>query len=398
MSHAPIDWRTRFRQGKFRGVEFFTDSHDFQGGRRRQIHEFPQRDEGRSEDLGRRLRRFNLDLLVIGDDYFKQRDKLIEALETEGPAVLIHPYLGRKTVQAGSFSLRETVQEGRVARFTVDFAEAGVIIFPESLIDALSETVIGAGELINEGQNAFEVAFDVANQTAFVIQAAANDLAAAADFLSDSVAKFTAPLADLAFAIRNFKDDLNRLINLPGELADRIAANFQLLTDSLSDDPDTRQKILGNFQTLDDEFEVIPGDTPSRDRQRTNRQATINYNKQVAIANEAISATEIDFGSIREAVEVRDFVAGRIDEQLEIIADDDLFQAARDLKASIVDALPAQGTSDIVTFTPLVTTPALVLAYNLFEDIEKELDIINENDIRHPGFVPGGDEIEVSGV
>ena len=75
-----------------------------------------------------------------------------------------------------------------------------------------------------------------------------------------------------------------------------------------------------------------------------------------------------------------------------------MFQAARDLKASIVDALPAQGTSDVVTFTPKVTTPALVLAYNLFEDLDKESDIINENNIRHPGFVPGGDEIEVSGV
>ena len=52
---ARANWLKKFRQGSFRGVPFKTESHEFKSGRRIQRHEFPQRDQGRTEDLGRAL-------------------------------------------------------------------------------------------------------------------------------------------------------------------------------------------------------------------------------------------------------------------------------------------------------------------------------------------------------
>ena len=87
---ARSKWLEKFRQGSFKGIEFKTDSHNFVGGRRIQEHEFPQKEQNRTEDLGRKLRRFTLELLVIGDRYFANRDALVEALESEGPGEPIH--------------------------------------------------------------------------------------------------------------------------------------------------------------------------------------------------------------------------------------------------------------------------------------------------------------------
>jgi prophage DNA circulation protein len=390
------DWRDNFRQGKFRGIEFFTNSHEFSSGRRKQDHEFPQRDEGKSEDLGKRTPGFSLDMYVLGDDYFTKRDELLAALEQEGPGELIHPYLGRKVVQVGNFSLRESVGEGRIARFSVEFVEAGAVLFPESLEDALETGIENADDLIDKSKDAFETAFDVANQPAFIIQAAADAAAAIGTFMEKSVAKFTAPISNLTYAISNFKADVGNLIRTPGELAERIDELFNDLLTEFEDDPDTGENVLGNFNLFADEFEVIVATTPSRERQLQNQNAIIGISNHISVANHSKAAFEIDYTSTNQAVEIRDNIAGLLDDQLNDIIDDDLYQSAKDLQASVVKALPPSGITDLITFTPKNDMPAIVIAYDLFEDLEKETEIIDQNNIMHPGFVPGGEEIEVA--
>ena len=73
-----------------------------------------------------------------------------------------------------------------------------------------------------------------------------------------------------------------------------------------------------------------------------------------------------------------------------------LFQSIKDLQGSLSKALPPEGLQEQVTFTPPITLPALVIAYQLFGNISKEQEIVEENLISHPGFVPGGEPIQVS--
>jgi prophage DNA circulation protein len=49
----------------------------------------------------------------------------------------------------------------------------------------------------------------------------------------------------------------------------------------------------------------------------------------------------------------------------------------------------------IKTIIPERTTISLLLAYDLNESIENEQDIIDRNAIRHPGFIPAKDPLEV---
>lgn len=389
-------WLDKFRSGSFRGVEFKTDSHEFSRGRRKVEHEFPQRELSRSEDLGRQIGKFSLDMLVIGDDYFTQRDALLDALDKEGPGELIHPYLGRKVVQAGAYSLRETVGEGRMARITCDFSEAGQAIFPESTDDQAQSALDLAGNILDNSKTAFEKAFDLANSPSQVVSAASDRVNELADFMTDSVNKFTQPIENLTQSISNFKADIAALIRLPGELADRIKGIFEDLFNEFSGDEKTGSKVSGNFKDLS--FPPVIGTTPSNEREQINQDAVANIGKEMAFATQASNDVNSEFISSREAVEARDGTILNIDDQLNNVTDDDLFGSLKDLQAALSKAIPEAGLADLITFTPKKTLPALVISHRLFQNVSKEDEIIDENGIQHPGFVPGNVEIEVSAV
>lgn len=412
------DWKDKFTdEGTFRGVPFQIESHQLKGGRRKQDREFAKREIGNSEDLGKKLKNFTLELFVFGDDYFDKRDALLEALDTEGPAALVHPYLGTKQVQAGNYTLSETVKEGRLARFSVEFSESGKVKFPDQVEDDLAGSIVNAASVAEDSRNFFEKAFDIANQAAATVQAAADGVAAIADFMEETVKKITGPIAAMTSAIRNLKADISDLIKLPGELADRIKEMFDVLLDEFSDDPETTARILGQFTTIGAGIDagvadgtsnffppIPPRETPSRDRQRENETALINLAKEFALSDNAIATVQIDFISTKAALEAQTKLIEELDVQLQgneniegfEVVDDELFQSIKELQTSITRALPRTGTTELIEIIPIQTIPALVIAHDQFEDLDKENEIIDQNAIEHPGFVPGGDPIQVS--
>lgn len=46
------------------------------------------------------------------------------------------------------------------------------------------------------------------------------------------------------------------------------------------------------------------------------------------------------------------------------------------------------GASRLATYTPPTTLPAVVLAYDLYEDASRSDELVVRNGVRHPGFVP----------
>src|SRR5579884_3633090 len=139
-------WQSNLRPASFRGVAFLWDGHELAGGRRLAEFEFPLRDQPFLEDLGRRLRRYSLIGYVLGDDYFAQRDALLQALEQQDTAgTLVHPYLGTVQVRPLDFRLRESQAEGRLARFQMEFVEDGPLPSPVTAVDTAGAVNARAG-------------------------------------------------------------------------------------------------------------------------------------------------------------------------------------------------------------------------------------------------------------
>lgn len=390
-------WIDKLQPGSFRGIPFKIESHEFGSGRRKINHEFPQRNKTRSEDLGKKTQLFLLELLIIGDDYFSDRNKLLDALEGEGSGELIHPYLGKKNVQVGPFSLSETVKEGRIARFSVEFSESGKESFPEKKTSGKEKTLTGILALLADANTFLEDGFSVANSPAHVVEGAENTVLDTLDFMETSVAAVTQPVASLTALISDVKSEAGSLIRSPFDLANSLASTFTKLLDVFSGDPETSGKIFSRYTEIDNEFEAISPTTPSANRKFQNQNTLINYSKQQAFASQANAAVNREFISSSGATEERDIVVANLTTQLNVIdLPDTNFQSIKTVQAAITETLPDPTTGELITFTPKKTLPALVISYDLFENLEKEDEIIEENDISHPGFVPGGVPLQVS--
>lgn len=76
---------------------------------------------------------------------------------------------------------------------------------------------------------------------------------------------------------------------------------------------------------------------------------------------------------------------------------DAMYQQWRDWKHLLIEAIEQQQASlpHINYIERNVSLPAVVLAYQLYDDIEREQDIVNRNHIAHPLFCPIAQPMEV---
>src|SRR4029077_13422083 len=153
-------WRARFQRASFRGVPFFTDIDGKSSGRRMAVHEDPKRDMPYSEDMGRGAVRHNIvgDVVggpILGPNYIQLRDALINACEAEGPAALIHPFLGSMVVACETYTCIEDQKRGGVAMFEMNFVEAG----DESGVTVTQQTQPAVHLAATNAENAVSGAF-----------------------------------------------------------------------------------------------------------------------------------------------------------------------------------------------------------------------------------------------
>ena len=93
---------------------------------------------------------------------------------------------------------------------------------------------------------------------------------------------------------------------------------------------------------------------------------------------------------------MRDELHEALDEQM-LVADDKTYRALNDVRVSMINDISTRSAdlAKTVSFTPKATLPALVIAHQLYGDATMEDTIIDRNPIRHPGFIQGGEALEV---
>lgn len=121
-------WRDRYQQASFRGATFFVENDARQGGRRSALHEYPKRNQPYTEDMGRAANRFTVQGYLIGPEYLTAKDRLIQALEEDGPGTLRLPLPYRMRdvrVLALNYVVTESRERGGMCILEMDFMEAG---------------------------------------------------------------------------------------------------------------------------------------------------------------------------------------------------------------------------------------------------------------------------------
>lgn len=390
----------RYLPASFRGVNFKVENVDLDAGRRVATHEYPYKNAPYSEDLGRKKREWAIEAYVLGADYEASRDKLLAAIETEGPGVLVHPYYGTLSVICTGCKLRESKTELGICYFSLSFIESGLKEFPEVGTDPSVKVLSTVEELQAISSTAFEKIYSVVDAPSFVLDSAESKLTNFTNVVEGEATKIrgvTERLADYTYQIRNMKADVRTIAQTPS----RVAANFvNTLNSLLAILPGGTKQMKSAFRGISRygvDFDTSNTSTSSRLNDAANAGALSALSFQLVTGLMASEAASRIYNTFDDAVTDRDEVLAMIDEILESTRDDNVYRGFHRLRARLASAVPnpTQDLSQISTVELGEVTPSLVLAYDLYNSFDFETDIIERNHIKHPGFLPALRELKV---
>lgn len=392
-------WQDQLQEASFRGVRFHAVQRSATFGRRNQVHEYPFRDLPYVEDLGRMARNFRITAFLIGKDSLQQRDALIAAIEQPGLGKLVHPSHGEMNVSVvGGVTIDESDHEAGIVRISFNVVESGELRFPSA--DAATRDVVA---LRAEEASAKLVASTARTLNTRDLAAFAENLTLqraqrAIDLIAKGAALVTSPdrRGALLSAIAVLNPQLATSLRAPLDFALRVQAMIERLSNGLQgSDRDAVLDTLSGFGSADPRW---PAFTVTRRRDDANRNAIEQLMRGMAAVSLARASAATEFDDFKTATVLRDRVVDRIDAVADTTDDDAVFGALANLRAAVVRDINARGAdlAHVATLVPRSTTPALVLAYGLYDDAGQDADLVQRNHIRHPGFVPANQALEVA--
>lgn len=410
-----MSWRDRLLPASLGGAPFFALSCSVSVGRRVESIDLPMRDDPEYEDMGRRARTYSVTAVILGADYDRERLALVEVLERAGPHVFVHPWWGEfPVIISGAGDFEESVEKGGGVSVTLTLIEAG----KQAKLTAEQVPAAALSQAAAAAQAAAQLDFEAEYQLTVgdVVTAAQVALGQAVDAVDAVNNKIAAalglpdgPLAELD----RLKQQVTDLVHTPAALSAALSALLSAVTGLLGltewveeEYPGQAAKVVSDaaletavaFGAVDVETQPPYENGPvSPDAQRATRAIgkavrTMSVIGVVQLFADLTPESTAGVGAVLVTIH-------RLLEQL--LADpatsDALHAALTDLRAALerrLDGLTAELPS-ARTYTPAGAMPALLIAWHLYGDPTRDLEIVARNQVLDPNFVPGGVPLEV---
>lgn len=398
-------WQDNYLQAQFRNAKFFISSADYTTGRRTAEHIYPRANLTDYEDLGQAPKKFSLDAYVLGDDYFEQREALETALDTGGPGILVHPYRGVFNVVARRYAEKEHTAQGRMARFKIDFAVYSIESLTTVSDSTIPQVLAAKQEVLEAARDQFEDNYSLDRQPNVAIVDARTTLEKAFATLESSkrivanVAEFKRDLAQsqgniigLSLSATALFTSLERSLNFGTDMSSTPGAST-VTTSNAKDQKREQSEIYSSTETT-----VV--NTPDALATAFDYPA---QQVQNAMAHQAVAALIgvlpfVDYRSVQEVREAQDFIFDLMDETMsDPNISDGLYAALRDSKKALYRDLEIR----LINLPLLVEielpeeTNALALAYRLYGGIGEADNLVAQNALMHPGFVPAAVSLQI---
>lgn len=420
----------------FRGVSFWVESSDLSVGRRTVTHQYPQRDEPFTEDLGRAAREYRFSAFVLGEDYIEQAKKLREALEKPGAATLVHPEFGEIQVVAQPGASMSFSQSMRRANFSLAFVEAGLNAFPTPEGASQQASRAAADQVSEAAADSFEDSLTLDDIEDFVQDALNGDLLDALDIISNSE---IAKVLDFADRVSDLANDAISLVRggpkafatkLMGALGlsrlattvagwQRVGKSLCALADDLRGDedepvystvkPKSAEVIESNRKavySLCRQAVLVQAVGVSTligtDVDSTVASSSILPDEGEAVVDSGTGATEVgtvtSSGSFSssptisydEMLEARERIVGRLEEEMLDVEDDRVFMALREAATAVSKDLSsrAEEQARLYDYDAGAVLPSCVTAMELYGDATRAQEIVVRNGVTNPLFCP----------
>jgi len=419
----------------FRGVPFKVIAARVKKGRRQAIHEYPFRDGGWPEDMGRALRVYSFSGYLIGDAAPVMQLLLDNAVETKGPGLLIHPTIGAVQVAVLSSSTAIHKDKMRVIEVAFEFIEQGGTVFPSAIIAtgiavllaagnaltaansdlggtagpvaAIGPTVIGEGRAVVTSFAA-ATALGGADPTGIVSMAAAlpppdanttygrYGAGSATTMLpaGTTVATLQAQLANQRAAVATATTGAIAAAgsySASTDMMDPLAAIVEAMRAGITD-PANQVRVLLNLAAFT-YTDNAGGTVGIGAAQATMRDAMTAACQQAAVISLARASASYQPSSYNDAANLREELSAALGQQITIAGDagnDATYTALKALRASVIQDLTVRGASlpTVVTVTLPTNLPSLAIAQRLYTDASRSDQIAAESGAIHPAFCP----------
>jgi hypothetical protein len=381
-------------------------------GRRWADHQYPGRDTPYAEDMGRSQRVWSFTGYLIGDDYPLRRLALVAACELAGPGPLIHPTVGVVMAVCRTFTHSEARDRGRYVTLTFEFAEAGGIKEPSSLLDLSSLVGKAAEKLSSVLGDSFLSSFTTIAGGAFLAGAVVGQIVSLATSLQRL--RLPAPGVDqgpIHRSLLTLATTAPALARDPPALAKATDTVFADFTDAGDALPVASSMLLvAAPQVMQAAFPLLIGDelpslpappqsdaepVPVIEQRRINAVAYDIFARGLALREVGYSAPGVAFDNYDEAMRYLDTVARSFIAVEEVVAaagEDATYEALAGLRADITTLIRARAAN----LTPLVhyrvtnstAANALTFAWRLYQDCGRDIEVIDKTHTRTPGFMP----------
>lgn len=424
-----MSWIDNLRPASFKGIPFEVEDTDTDTGRRSQLHEYPNRDTPFNEDLGKKAERYSFVAFILGDDCLDRAAELRNACKNGGSGTLIHPAFGTALVDCESCKVSYSFREGRMARISLSFVEHGQETYPDESTDLVDSVYSAADKLEAATINNFVQRFNIEEVGAIAgdVSALATSYAGAATEVLEEVSSKIGIITDgyddlttavdnittVADAVMNVRSNINDVLNGPEQFAAHLSAIFETVRmySGKSDGIRNLKNIsnpssVGNNTTEEtgssegsSSGDTSPISVKRIEAQQENVRQMTALAERLTLSNEAKIIADTDFDNTDEADEALETFLDDIENQLlsETETSHDVIEHINEIKAVVIENIRERISMLPQTKTIILPemTPSIVLAYDLYEDIERRDEIVKRNKISNPAFIPAGIELKV---
>ncbi|WP_449246572.1 DNA circularization protein [Desulfarculus baarsii] len=388
----------------FRGAGFYIDYDSADVGRRSVLHVFPGRELPYNEDMGRRGRRFDVEAFTLGTNYKTDAEALMAACEEAGPGELVHPIFGTMQVICRQCRAAFSATVLNEARFSLSFEEAGQRTYPSSTVDTTAQAATSANTARQVAGDVFRDVYSTIGMT-FLRVLAAGDIQAALGMIRSVVAALPSPFDSAAVTgFLGLLDEATTAVEAALDAgAEGVADIFDDVLGALADmETDAQGQVsalleVANFGTeaaaaYGGALTTSSAATPATKTAARNQSSLVSLVSTLAAAHGITAALNTDYEAWDDLVAVRDAALDVLDAAMFGANDDDVHQALRQLQADANAAFNAKGASlahVVEVEAPAGPLPALVLAYQRYQDLGREAQIISRNKLARPNALSG---------
>ncbi|GAB6124330.1 DNA circularization protein [Humidesulfovibrio idahonensis] len=402
-------WEDRLLNASFRGAPFEVLRTRDRGEHAVAEHEYPYRDGGEVEDMGRKARRISITAAVWGKDYETVLERLIKALDERGPAELVHPVFGSTKAQALPWDITHDAERRNYAELALEFVVAGTDnpFFSRAWPSAAAKTETartGAAEVLSKaaaacknptamGKAGLAALANLKSQATGVLTSGAEIVGAPATWAND-IASLVTGIVDL----RSFSSGSL----LPDFSAVCAALSSAILLPSGSSSRGSSYYSGSGSGTGATTTPVTAGTELDQVAAHVQLEAALGVAEaaQIVLESEAVTPTLTPDEIETVTATTREGLQQSIDtyrdlyplEQARAVTEPtkDVAAAVQEAAAAVLEARPP-----LTTVTVAARTCPRLLAHRLYGDHTRAAELVRLNRMSDPNFLTPGQELKV---